>query len=158
MVRTQFELLRQARLTWDYMANAWNQWVLGYTPERQRWLLANAGVDDATWQKLTAILFVLAGAIVAMFTALALHRLKSRVRDPVRIAYQTFCDRLRRKGLPRGAAEGPVDYARRLEQARPDLAPAVGAITRLYIALRYGVESSANALTELQRRVRQFSA
>jgi transglutaminase-like putative cysteine protease len=158
MVRTQFELLRQARLTWDYMANAWNQWVLGYTPERQRWLLANAGVDDATWQKLTAILFVLAGAIVAMFTALALRRLKSRVRDPVRIAYQTFCDRLRRKGLPRGAAEGPVDYARRLEQARPDLAPAVGAITRLYIALRYGVESSANALTELQRRVRQFSA
>jgi transglutaminase-like putative cysteine protease len=158
MVRTQFELLRQARLTWDYMANAWNQWVLGYTPERQRWLLANAGVDDATWQKLTAILFVLAGAIVAMFTALALRRLKSRVRDPVRIAYQTFCDRLRRKGLPRGAAEGPVDYARRLEQARPDLAPAVGAITRLYIALRYGAESSANALIELQRRVRQFSA
>lgn len=158
MVRTQFEFLRQVRLTFDYMANAWNQWVLGYTPERQRWLLANAGVDDATWQKLTAILFVLAGAIVAMFTALALRRLKSRVRDPVRIAYLKFCDALRRRGLPRAAAEGPVDYARRLEQARPDLGPAVEAITGLYVALRYGAETSADALIELQRRVRQFSA
>ena len=56
MVRGDFELLRQLRLTWDFMANTWNQWVLGYTPERQRWLLANVGIDDATWQKLAAIL------------------------------------------------------------------------------------------------------
>jgi transglutaminase-like putative cysteine protease len=157
MVRAPFEFLRQARLTWDYMANAWNQWVLGYTPERQRSLLANAGVDNATWEKLTAILFVLAGVIVAMFTALALRQLKSRTRDPVRIAYLRFCDKLRRKGLPRAAAEGPVDYARRVEQHRPELKPAVEAITRLYVALRYGVESSATAVLELQRRVRQFT-
>jgi len=158
MVRTQFEFLRQARLTWDYMANAWNQWVLGYTPERQRSLLANVGVDDATWEKLTAILFVLAGIIVALFTAAALRRLKTRVRDPVRIAYLKFCDTLRRNGLPRDAAEGPVDYARRLARLRPELAPAVDAITRLYVALRYGAESSSAALIELQARVRRFTA
>jgi len=158
MVRTRFEFLRQARLTWDYMANAWNQWVLGYTPERQRSLLATAGVDDATWGKLTAILFVVAGTIVALFTALALRRLKSRVRDPVRIAYLRFCNKLRRKGLSREAAEGPVDYARRVEQLRPELAPAVDAITRLYVALRYGADASASALIELQRRVRHFAA
>jgi len=158
MVRTNFEFLRQARLTWDYMANSWNQWVLGYTPERQRGLLANAGVDDATWEKLTAILFVLAGIIVAMLTALALRQLKSRVRDPVKIAYLRYCDKLRRKGLTRGPAEGPVDYSRRVGQLRPDLTPAVAVITRLYVALRYGTETSATALVELQRRVRQFTA
>jgi transglutaminase-like putative cysteine protease len=158
MVRTHFEFLRQVSLTWDYMANTWNQWVLGYTPERQRWLLANAGVDDATWEKLAAILFVLAGIIVAMLTALALRQLKSRVRDPVKIAYLRFCDKLRRKGLTRGPAEGPVDYALRVGQLRPDLTPAVAAIVRLYVALRYGTETSATALIELQRRVRQFTA
>jgi transglutaminase-like putative cysteine protease len=157
MGRAPFEFLRQVRHTWDYMANAWNHWVLGYTPERQRLLLANAGLDDATWEKLTAILFVVAGIIVAMFTALALRQLKSRVRDPVRIAYLRFCEKLRRKGLARDAAEGPVDYARRLGRARPELAPAVEAITRLYVALRYGAEAGAAALPELQRRVRQFS-
>lgn len=158
MVRAPSELLRQMRHTWDYMANAWNQWVLGYTPERQRSLLANAGVDDATWEKLTAILFVFAGIIVAMFTALALRQLQTRVRDPVRIAYLRFCEKLRRQGLAREAAEGPVDYARRVERLRPELTSAVEAITRLYVALRYGAESSAAAVMELQRRVRQFTA
>jgi transglutaminase-like putative cysteine protease len=158
MVRTPLAILRQVRLTWDYMANVWNQWVLGYTPERQRSLLANAGLDNATWEKLTAMLFILAGIVVAMFTVLALRQLKTRVRDPVKVAYLKFCDKLRRQGLPRDPAEGPVDYARRVERQRPELAPAVEPITRLYVALRYGAESSAAALVELQRRVRHFAA
>jgi transglutaminase-like putative cysteine protease len=158
MMRTPLAFLRHVRLTWDYAANAWNQWVLGYTPERQRSLLAIAGLDDATWKKLTATLFVLAGIIVAMFAVVALRQLKTRVRDPVKIAYLRFCDKLRRKGLSRDPAEGPVDYARRVERQRPELSPAVEAITRLYVALRYGAESSAAVLMELQRRVRQFTA
>lgn len=158
LVRGDFEILRQLRMTWDFMANSWNQWVLGYTPDRQRWLLANVGIDNATWQKLTAMLFCLAGVIVAVFTALVLRQLKSRVRDPVKVAYLRFCDKLRRKGLPRAPAEGPVDYARRIERSRPELQPAVAAITRLYIALRYGTGAGAGAFDELQQRVRQFGA
>jgi protein-glutamine gamma-glutamyltransferase len=150
--------LRQLRLTWDYVTNAWNQGVLGYTLERQRSLLSKVGVDDATWEKLAAILFCLAGVIVAMFTALALRQLRSRVRDPVKITYLKFCDKLRRRGLPRAAAEGPVDYARRIRGLRPELASAVEGITALYVALRYGAEKSAAALLDLQQRVRQFTA
>lgn len=158
MVRGEFELLRRLRLAWDYAANTWNQWVLGYTPERQRWLLKNMGIDNATWQKLAAMLFVLGGVVVAVFTALALRELRLRVRDPVRTAYLKFCDKLRRGGLPRSPAEGPADYAQRLERQRPEIGAAAATITRLYIALRYGTERSAMALRELQRRVRQFSA
>ena len=158
MARGDFEFLRQLRLSWDFVANSWNQWVLGYTPERQIWLLSRVGIDNATWQTLTAILFILGGVIVAALVTLALRQLKSRVRDPVKIAYLRFCDKLRRKGLPRGASEGPADYARRVEQSRPDLTPAVAAITRLYIALRYGARSGIAALEELQQRVRRFSA
>jgi transglutaminase-like putative cysteine protease len=158
LVRGDAAFLRQLRLTWDYLTNTWNQWVLGYTPERQRWLLSNVGVDNATWENLAAILFCLAGVIVALLTALALRQLRSRVRDPVKIAYLKFCDKLRRTGLPRAAAEGPVDYALRIGGLRPDLTPAVEGITALYVALRYGAEKSATALLDLQQRVRQFSA
>jgi hypothetical protein len=157
MVRGDFEFLRRLRLSLDFVANSWNQWVLGYSPERQRWLLSNVGINDATWQKLTAILFLLGGAIVAAFTALVLRQLKGRARDPVKIAYLRFCGKLRRKGLPRDLSEGPADYARRVEKARPDIAPSVSAITRLYVALRYGAEKSAASLRELQDQVRQFS-
>jgi len=158
MARTDVEWLRKMRLSLDFMANSWNQWVLGYTPERQRWLLQSVGIDNATWQKMAAALLCIAGVIVAIFTAIVLRQLRDGAGDPARIAYLRFCDKLRRKGLPREPAEGPLDYARRLERSRPDLAPAVEAITRLYVALRYGVESGAAALDELKRRVRQFGA
>ena len=158
MVRGDFETLRQLRLTWDYMANAWNQWVLGYTPERQRWLLSSVGIDNVTWQKLAAILFVLSGIIIVMLTLLVLRQVRTQVRDPVKAAYLRFCDKLRRKGLPRDPAEGPADYARRLERLRPDLVPVVIAITGLYVALRYGTTTGSARLEELQRQVRQFSA
>ncbi|HET9405149.1 MAG TPA: DUF3488 and transglutaminase-like domain-containing protein [Burkholderiales bacterium] len=158
MIRTDFEVLRKLRLSWDYMATAWNQWVLGYTPERQLQLMSRIGIDNATWQKLTAILLVLGGVIVAVFVALTLRELKGWVRDPVKAAYLRFCEKLRRKGLPRSPSEGPADYARRVETARPELTSAVASITRLYIALRYATESSPEALNELRQRVRRFSA
>jgi transglutaminase-like putative cysteine protease len=156
MVRGDFEALRRLRLSWDYAATAWNQWVLGYTPERQQWLLARVGMDNATWERLTALLFMLSGAIVAVFTVLALRQLKLRVSDPVKIAYVRYCDKLRRKGLPRAPAEGPMDYARRIGRSRPDLEPAVSAITGLYVTLRYGAETNMGALAELRQRVARF--
>jgi hypothetical protein len=51
-----------------------------------------------------------------------------------------------------------VDYARRLAGARPDLAEAIGSITSLYVMLRYGVGQDAQALDQLRRQVRQFTA
>lgn len=158
LVRGDFEVLRQLRFTWDLMANTWNQWVLGYTPERQRQLLTGMGIDDTTWYKLTVVMLALAGLIVLILAAFILRRLKARAHDPVRKAYLQFCGKLQRKGLPRAADEGPVDYARRLERMRPDLARPVGAITQLYVMLRYGAETSTAALHELRQQVKQFSA
>ena len=158
LMRSDFEFLRQMLLTWDLMANTWNQWVLGYTPERQRQFLAKVGIDDATWQTLAAILVCATGLIVAVLVVLTLRQLRTRVHDPVKVAYLRYCNKLRRKGLPRDPSEGPVDYANRLERLRPDLSPAIATITGLYISLRYGAEADMTGLRELQHRIRQFSA
>jgi len=157
LVRGDFETLRQLRFTWDLVANTWNQWVLGYTPERQRRLLTGMGIDDSAWYTLTVIMLALAALIVIVLAALMLRRLKARAHDPVRKAYLNFCDKLRRTGLPRAADEGPLDYAHRLERVRPDLVLPVAAITQLYVMLRYGAETSTAALQELRRRVKQFT-
>ena len=157
LMRGDFEFLRQMVLTWDFMSNTWNQWVLGYTPERQRQFLSKVGIDDATWQTLSAILLFVTGLVVAMFAILTLRQLRTRVHDPVKIAYLRFCNKLKRKGLPRDPAEGPVEYANRLGQSRPDLASAISAITQLYVSLRYGIEPDMLKLRELQRQIRQFS-
>lgn len=157
LVRGDFKVLRQLKFTWDLMANTWNQWVLGYTPERQRQLLTGMGIDDTTWYSLTIAMLALAGVIVLILAAFMLRRLRSQVRDPARKVYLRFCEKLRRKGMPRASDEGPFDYAKRLERARPDLAFAVAAITRLYVKLRYEAEASASTLQELRQRVREFS-
>jgi len=155
LVRGDFEMLRQLRFTWDLMANTWNQWVLGYTPERQRQLLSRVGIDDAAWYTLAVTLVGASFFVVLVLLAFLLRSVRARARDPASLAYQRFCEKLRALGLPRHPAEGPLDYARRLAGARPDLDPAVSAVTRLYVGLRYGAApdpAAARALTELVGR------
>jgi transglutaminase-like putative cysteine protease len=158
LVRGDYVWLRQFQFSWDSLANHWNQWVLGYNPERQRWVLSRVGIDDATWRTLGLALVAVTALITLLLAPLMLRTLRTRVGDPVMRAYQRFCTKLGRKGLPRGPAEGPLQYAARLARARPELATHVESITRLYVALRYGRRSDESSLRELEERVRQFSA
>jgi hypothetical protein len=96
------------------------------------------------------------GLITLTLALLMLRNIKTGVHDPAKRAYHRFCAKLARKNLPREAAEGPLNYAARLSRLRPDLAAAVSAVTRLYVALRYGTNAGADALHDLERRVRHF--
>jgi hypothetical protein len=51
-----------------------------------------------------------------------------------------------------------MDYARRCARQRPALAPAVGDITRLYLAARYAPAVDAALLQEFRQRVAGFRA
>jgi hypothetical protein len=155
-IRGDFPVLRELRLGFDSVANNWNQWVLGYTPERQRALLTRAGLDDATWRSL-ALLLLAGTAMTAMLLAvLTLRRLRVRVRDPVRRAYLAFCSKLGSRGLAREDAEGPFSYADRVSRARPDLETPVQRFIRLYVDLRYGREADLQHVSRLQQLAREF--
>lgn len=153
-----YPLLRRMRLTWDSLANSWNQWVLGYNPERQRQLLSRTGFDDAQWQSLAMVLLFAAGLVICVLMLVILRRQHAHREDPVKRAYVRFCAKLARRGLARNIGEGPLDYAARLARLRPDLAQAAAVITRLYVALRYGGSVDPGAVRSLEQRVRQFSA
>lgn len=156
-VREDFAVLQRMRLTWDSVTYTWNQWVLGYNPERQRQFLANIGFSDATWQILAMVLFVCAGLAVLLGAVFALRDLRSGVRvDAVRAAYDRFCGKLARRGLPRHPAEGPLVYARRASQGHPQAATAIEDITRRYVLLRYGDKPDPAGIRDFQRIVRDF--
>ncbi|MBI3935362.1 MAG: DUF3488 domain-containing transglutaminase family protein [Betaproteobacteria bacterium] len=158
LVRTDYEWLRRIRFTWDSIANNWNQWVLGYTQERQRQFLRSFGIADPAWRNLAAMLLVATGIAVLILAALVLRKLKTTVTDPVLRAYRRFCGKLARKGLPRHPAEGPADYAARLARERPELAKAVSLVSALYISLRYGTDCDPADVREFTRLVREFKA
>ena len=130
------EWLRQMALTWDSIANRWNQTVLGYNLESQRALLYRAGLTGDVISTL-AHLLIWATAIVTLMLALLTLRARRRNADPVADAYALYCRKLARAGLARGDSEGPADYLTRVANARPDLASATQAITQLYVSLRY---------------------
>jgi hypothetical protein len=144
------------RLTWDSLANSWNQWVLGYNPERQREFMTRIGLDRNTWESLTAVLVIATLTVTLTLFLLTIRRLRATA-DPVMRAYLLFCQKLARAGLARDPSEGPTAYATRLAGTRPDLQAAVGAITRLYILLRYGKDQAPTAQRELEQRVRAFT-
>src|SRR4051794_4956348 len=149
-------LLRDLRLSWDSLANSWNQWVLGYTSERQRALLTRAGFDDTTWRSLAVLLLAGTAIIALLFLGWTLRRVPARVRDPVRLAYAAFCNKLRARGLGREDQEGPLSYADRVIRARPDLERVVRLFISLYVGLRYGTGSGVHEVHRLRRLSREF--
>jgi hypothetical protein len=151
-------MLQRMRLTWDSVTYTWNQWVLGYTPERQRRFLSHLGFSEASWQTMSVVLMIFAGIAVLFGAALALRDLRQARPDAAKAAYDRFCRKLARRGLPRGAAEGPRVYAARAALQRPDLAPAIEDITALYVGLRYAGETDPGSLQALERRSRAFKA
>ncbi len=156
-VRGDFAMLQRMRLTLDSVTYAWNQWVLGYTPDRQRRFLSYLGFSEATWQMLAIILMVCAGIALLIGAALALRDLRSPREDAVKKIYDRFCRKLARHGLQRDAAEGPAVFALRAGRKFPQRAATVNDITTLYIALRYGGQSGTGQMRELKQRVSAFT-
>jgi transglutaminase-like putative cysteine protease len=152
----KYPWVHRARLTWDSFANTWNQFVLGYGPDRQQQLLNRIGIDEATWQTLITIMLAAAGGVIALLSLLMLRRLRRGVRDPVLRAWNAFCARMAERHLPRAPHEGPLDYAHRLAPVVPDLAPHISAISHLYADLRYGRQRHNDEVERLRHMVDKF--
>jgi len=156
LVRSDLTWLRTLRFNWEALANYWNQWILGYSPERQRVLLNRLGMPDANWQALAQMLFWSVGAVIVAF-ALWLLR-KAKPRDAAHALWLRFCAKLARRGTPRRAAEGPRSFAERAARAHPRAAERIRAIAALYIDLRYGPAPEDGAVARLRSLVREFRA
>jgi transglutaminase-like putative cysteine protease len=99
-----------ARLRFQLAAlnNGWNQWVLSYTPERQRGVLA--ALNDAFGN-----LRSLAGALAVLALAWLARWVRQRTgADPVERLYLALCARLARHGVTRAPHEGPHSLAARV--------------------------------------------
>lgn len=155
-VRENMMALRGLAFTWDAVANAWNQWVLGYSAERQFQLLREVGFDAGNWRTLALLLLAVTGSLLAALAVGLLRRLRPAPADPAQRAWERFCRRLARRGLRRRPQEGPRDFALRAATALPSAAADIEAIATAYLALRYAPSPPRGLLQELRARVRRF--
>ncbi|MCW9058788.1 MAG: DUF3488 and transglutaminase-like domain-containing protein [Gammaproteobacteria bacterium] len=145
--------LERLRIYQDALNNRWNQWVLGYGPERQRQLLAGLGFPDLSWQGIARLLAVALVLVLALLALLILYRPGPRP-EPARQLWDRFCRKLARHGIRRHGPEGPEEFARRAAALLPRQAENIRAISRDYIALRYGRHPDAALLKRLERGIR----
>ena len=140
----------------DHMTRTWNDWVLDYSPTRQRDLLRDAGFGEARWQRLGALLAVALALVLVVLVYLTRRHTEPRPSNRVQQLYARFCRKLERVGCARHPHEGPYDFARRVSGRFPVLRDAVNRITEAYVDLRYA-ESASVTSVELEILVRRFA-
>ena len=155
------DALQKFRFNWEAVSNTWNQWVLNYSPDRQRETLERLGMKTPTWQDMVAAMVIGAGLVSLVVTGWLLK--VQRERDPVQRAWERFCKRIARAGVTREPAEGPLDFARRaahqLSATRPEstAAPLLQRIAETYARLRYGPGADAAGVRQFAQMVKGFS-
>ncbi len=141
---------------WDAIGNGWTQWVLNYTPDRQKNLLQtilkafnvqHAEQYDGSrliWMLLTLMLALGTVAICAVTLPLLLI---ARKTDPLDALYSALCKRMAKRGLAKKVHEGPATFRRRLCAPDSPLSPAakdaIARFLKLYETLRYGEATDA---------------
>jgi transglutaminase-like putative cysteine protease len=125
--------LQQARYRWEALNNRWNQWVLGYTPERQREVLAALGLSEPNLRRILLTLVVVMGALVLLLALWIFYPRRAKPTDPALRVWQKALACLRKKGVATPDWETPLALAQRLRVACPALLP----LARLVYAARY---------------------
>jgi transglutaminase-like putative cysteine protease len=144
--------------TWDALNTAWNKRVVNFDVTAQFRILERLGLGAANW---TGLIAALGAGLIGWLIWIAWHVSRSATpqpRDRLARAYVRLCAKLARAGIERRGSEGPLDYAARITDSRPDLAPGAKPLLVRYAQLRYGrvlgsAAAAAAALGAFERMV-----
>lgn len=151
-----------AYLAVDWVRLKWQSLVLGYDLERQISFfntLAAAVVSPFRWRPGVdgpANLIALALLILTVTAVIVLWRRGGDENEEAAL-YRRMLRRLRRRGLQRDPAEGPLDFATRASATLPDRTEAIERLTFCYLDARYGSRRATREdLRRLGRMVRSL--
>jgi hypothetical protein len=131
--------LQKARFYSDALNNRWNQWVMGYTAERQREYFSRLGIANPDLKKIS--LFFAGGTILCLILlSLFILRKQRKSLEPAWAIWLSACKKLNRQGIETPVWETPLALARRLEATCPErreLNAALSRLAHLVCAVRY---------------------
>lgn len=142
---------------WDGVNQWWQERVVDFNLRSQLDLLRKLGFDSPSWQQLG---WAFTAGLVAWiaWVSLALRRGVARKKpDRIGRAWIRATRKLARVAPARGPAEGPMEFARRVGVARPDLAASLDRLASLYAHLRFGREATHHDIATLEREVRNLA-
>jgi transglutaminase-like putative cysteine protease len=150
-------LLMRLKHVWDGTNQWWRRHVVEFDTRSQLDLLRKLGVDSPDWKHLG---WAFASMLILWiaWVSLALRRGVGRARpDRIGRAWLRAARKLAAVAPERAADEGPMDYARRVADRRPDLADRIYALAALYTRLRFGPVASHEEIVALEREVSRLA-
>ncbi|HEU4780235.1 MAG TPA: DUF3488 and transglutaminase-like domain-containing protein [Steroidobacteraceae bacterium] len=150
-------MLRRLDHLWDGANQWWQQRVVEFNERAQLNMLRALGIDSPSWQHLG---WAFAGALLLWIAwiSLTLRRGVARIRpDRIGRAWIRATRKLARVAPARAPAEGPMEYARRVGEHRPDLAARIHALATHYTRLRFGRDGSHQDIVAFEREVRSLA-
>ena len=137
------------QMTWDMLNASWNDWVLGYGPEKQNAFMEKLGLEDPNWRSMMLTLIAVVIALVAVISGLLMLRYRAPPEDA---AVRLFNEFVKRCGLPVRRGETALDYARRARANADVPAAQIASVTATYTELRYG-SGTATTIDDLRAAV-----
>lgn len=147
--------LYQLQLTWDVLNAKWNDWILGYGPDKQLSFMQWLGMEKPDWRRMMLTLIGIVVLLLGAISLLLLLRYRPPPKDTAAVLYRKFTERA---GVPPTRGETPLSYALRLGRERQAMAHDARSITAQYLDARYGppdlfaIENLEAAVSEFSRR------
>jgi len=127
--------LHRLSLTWDALNAKWNDWILGYGPEKQNRFMEWLGMDDPDWRQMILTLLAIVVAIVLAISLLLMLRYRPPRKDEAAILYAKFASLA---GDVPAVGETPQAYAARLQSQGNRVGGVADEVTAQYLDTRYG--------------------
>jgi transglutaminase-like putative cysteine protease len=140
-------------MTWDALNAEWNEWILGYGPDKQQQFVAWLGLEDPDWRKMMLAMMVCIALILSAISLAMLRRYRPPPRDPAARLYEQFT---RKVGVAPATGETPQAYGRRIAAMGRAQPRESNRVVRAYLAARYG-KPSPQSVSVLRSAVAQFS-
>ncbi len=131
------QFLQNLTMTWDAMNAKWNEWILGYGPDKQNSFMKWLGMDDPNWRKMLLTLVACVVSLVLIISGLMMLRSRAPAPDRASILYGRF---VKKTGLQRHIGETPQEFARRATTDSTLSEAAVTSVTVAYLDARYGAD------------------
>ena len=154
LIRIDSDWLQDLSYRWEAANNAWNQWILGYNPQRQREVLSRLGLGDPDWRAMISAMAI-SSALALLLVAIWLFYRRQKL-SPEQLAWQRFCKALERFGVRRAPWEGPFDFAARVVRERPELGQLTQEAAAHFADVHYGRTchtEQLNALKDCAKRL-----
>ncbi len=129
------QFLQNLTMTWDALNAKWNDWILGYGPDKQNSFLEWLGMKNPEWRKMLLTLVVIVVVMIVTISGFMMLRHRPPGKDRASVLYARF---VRTTGLELRTGETAQEFARRATRDSQLPEAGVASVTKAYLSARYG--------------------